>query len=59
MPEHESMLPDLARNRCARRCVMRPDALANRPASSADDLDPAGTDPVHGRGRVNARRAVP
>ena len=37
---------------------MSPDALAGRLASSADDLGAAGTDPVYGRGRVNALRAV-
>ncbi len=37
---------------------MNPDALANRLASSADDLGAAGTDPIYGRGRVNALRAV-
>jgi subtilisin family serine protease len=37
---------------------MNPDALANRLASSADDLGAAGTDPVYGRGRVNALKAV-
>ena len=38
--------------------AMAPDALANRLASSADDLGAAGTDPVYGRGRVNALKAV-
>lgn len=37
---------------------MNPDALADRLASSADDLGAAGTDPIYGRGRVNAQRAV-
>jgi subtilisin family serine protease len=37
---------------------MNPDALADRIASSADDLGEAGTDPVYGRGRVNALKAV-
>jgi lantibiotic leader peptide-processing serine protease len=37
---------------------MNPDALADRLASTADDLGAAGTDPVYGRGRVNALKAV-
>ena len=30
----------------------------NRLASSADDLGATGTDPIYGRGRVNAFKAV-
>ena len=37
---------------------MNPDGLTNRLASSADDLDAAGTDPIYGGGRVNALRPV-
>lgn len=37
---------------------MSPDALFAHLASTADDLGAAGTDPVHGRGRVNAFRAT-
>ena len=37
---------------------MSPDALADRLAATADDLGAAGTDPVYGRGRVNALKAV-
>ena len=37
---------------------MNPDELANRLASSAADLGATGTDPIYGRGRVNALRAV-
>jgi len=37
---------------------MNPDALADRLAASADDLGAPGTDPIYGRGRVNALRAV-
>jgi len=37
---------------------MNPDALANRLAAAADDLGATGTDPIYGRGRVNALRAV-
>jgi subtilisin family serine protease len=35
-----------------------PDALFTHLANTADDLGAAGTDPVHGRGRVNAFRAT-
>jgi subtilisin family serine protease len=37
---------------------MNPDALLTTVANSADDLGTDGTDPVYGRGRVNALRAV-
>jgi lantibiotic leader peptide-processing serine protease len=37
---------------------MAPDALADRLAASADDLGATGTDPIYGRGRVNALKAV-
>jgi lantibiotic leader peptide-processing serine protease len=37
---------------------MDPDALFTIVANSADDLGAAGSDPVYGRGRVNALRAV-
>jgi subtilisin family serine protease len=37
---------------------MSPDALFDRLANTADDLGAAGTDPVYGRGRVNALRAA-
>jgi subtilisin family serine protease len=37
---------------------MSPDALADRLAATADDLGAAGTDPIYGRGRVNALKAV-
>ena len=37
---------------------MNPDALFTIVANSADDLGAAGPDPVYGRGRVNALRAV-
>jgi subtilisin family serine protease len=37
---------------------MSPDALADRLASSADDLGAKGADPIYGRGRVNALKAV-
>jgi subtilisin family serine protease len=37
---------------------MNPDALADRLAASADDLGATGTDPIYGRGRVNALSAV-
>jgi lantibiotic leader peptide-processing serine protease len=40
------------------RGSMNPDALFNIVANSADDLGASGTDPVYGRGRVNALRAV-
>ena len=57
MPEHESNATRFG-GKPLRAALRKRDALANRPASSADDLGPAGTDPVYGRGRVNARRAV-
>ena len=37
---------------------MTPDALFAHLANTADDLGAPGTDPVHGRGRVNAFRAT-
>jgi lantibiotic leader peptide-processing serine protease len=37
---------------------MSPDALASRLASSSDDLGATGIDPIYGKGRVNALRAV-
>jgi len=37
---------------------MTPDALFLHLANTADDLGAPGTDPVHGRGRVNAFRAT-
>jgi subtilisin family serine protease len=40
------------------RGSMNPTALFNRLAETADDLGAAGTDPAHGKGRVNALRAV-
>lgn len=41
-----------------KRGSMSPDALEAALVSSSDDLGAAGTDPVYGRGRVNALRAV-
>ena len=41
-----------------KRGRMNPDALLTIVANSADDLGASGPDPVYGRGRVNALRAV-
>ena len=38
--------------------TMSPDALFNHLANTAEDLGTPGTDPVHGRGRVNAFAAT-
>jgi subtilisin family serine protease len=36
----------------------KPGLVRNRLSQSADDLGPAGSDPVYGKGRINAARAV-